>query len=201
VSTDLDHKFELALQLKDMRAGYELAKKAESDTKWKQLAELAMAKCQFGLALECLHHAQDFGGLLLLASSAGDAGTLQKLADMATSEGQNNVAFMTNFLLGRLESCLELLVSTGRLPEAAFFARTYLPSHVSRVVGLWKEDLGRTNPKAAQSLADPTEYENLFPELKQTLLAEQVLKRERATLRPASDFATLQVRPLSSAPY
>lgn len=60
-----------------------------------------MAKCQFGLALECLHHAQDFGGLLLLASSAGDAGTLQKLADMATSEGQNNVAFMTNFLLGR----------------------------------------------------------------------------------------------------
>ena len=60
-----------------------------------------MAKCQFGLALECLHHAQDFGGLLLLASSAGDAGTLQKLADMATGEGQNNVAFMTNFLLGR----------------------------------------------------------------------------------------------------
>ena len=60
-----------------------------------------MAKCQFGLALECLHHAQDFGGLLLLASSAGDAGTLQKLADMSTNEGQNNVAFMTNFLLGR----------------------------------------------------------------------------------------------------
>ena len=73
--------------------------------------------------------------------------------------------------------------------------------HTRSIVGLWKEDLGRTNPKAAQSLADPTEYENLFPELKQTLLAEQVLKRERATLRPASDFATLQVRPLPSVPY
>ena len=60
-----------------------------------------MAKCQFGLALECLHHAQDFGGLLLLATSAGDAGTLQKLAELATGEGQNNVAFLSKFLLGK----------------------------------------------------------------------------------------------------
>lgn len=32
----------------------------------------------------------------------------------------------------RLDACLELLIRTGRLPEAAFLARTYLPSHVSR---------------------------------------------------------------------
>ena len=29
VSTDVDHKFELAMQLKDLRIGYELAKKLE----------------------------------------------------------------------------------------------------------------------------------------------------------------------------
>ena len=93
-----------------------------------------MAKCQFGLALECLHHAQDFGGLLLVATSAGDAVTLDKLAQSADSEGQHNVAFMAHLLLGRLEQALEVLISTGRLPEAAFFARTYLPSQISRWV-------------------------------------------------------------------
>ena len=32
----------------------------------------------------------------------------------------------------RLEDCLEVLIKTDRLPEAAFFARTYLPNEVSR---------------------------------------------------------------------
>lgn len=104
----------------------------QSDVKWKQLAELAIAKCQFGLALECLHHAQDFGGLLLLATSAGDASTLEKLGQLSADEGHNNISFMANFLLGKTEECLEILVSTKRLSEAAFFSRTYLPSQVSR---------------------------------------------------------------------
>ena len=43
-----------------------------------------------------------------------------------------------------------------------------------RVVGLWKEDLAKQNKKAADSLADPTEYENLFPEYQEALKAEQV---------------------------
>ena len=145
------------MQLKDLRIGYELAKKLEvspcyqsiltlhslslslpvpspsqSEAKWKQLAELAMSKCQFGLALECLYHAQDFGDLLLLATSAGDAGTMEKLSELSAKEGQSNIGFLTNFLLGRLEVCLEILIKTGRLPEAAFFARTYLPSQISR---------------------------------------------------------------------
>lgn len=91
-----------------------------------------MNKCQFGLAMECLHHAKDYGGLLLLATSAGDASSLDKLGQLSAAEGHNNISFMANFLLGRLEGCLEVLISTGRLPEAAFFARTYLPSQVSR---------------------------------------------------------------------
>lgn len=43
-----------------------------------------------------------------------------------------------------------------------------------RIVGLWKEDLAKQNKKAANSLADPTEYENLFPEFQEALKAEQV---------------------------
>ncbi len=67
-----------------------------------------------------------------MATSAGDATTLEKLGQLSNTEGQNNISFMSNFLLGKLEDCLEILVSTGRLPEAAFFARTYLPSQISQ---------------------------------------------------------------------
>ena len=62
-----------------------------------------------------------------------------------------------------------------------------------RVVELWREDLAKTNAKAAQSLADPTEYENLFPELKQALQAEEFLKRERGSLLPAATFTSVPV--------
>ena len=70
---------------------------------------------------------------------------------------------------------------------------TWCALFVYRVVGLWREDLAKTNAKAAQSLADPTEYENLFPELKQALQAEQFLKRERNSLLPASNFTSAPV--------
>lgn len=73
----------------------------QGEQKWKQLAELAIKKCEFGLALECLHQAQDFGGLLLLASSAGNAEMLAKLGETAEKSGQNNVAFLAHFVLGR----------------------------------------------------------------------------------------------------
>ena len=44
----------------------------------------------------------------------------------------------------------------------------------ARIVQLWKEDLGKVNKKAADSLADPSEYENLFPEFQEALQAEKV---------------------------
>lgn len=144
VSTDPEHRFELALQLGELKIAYQLAVEAEvrcclcslplnfpfihyrfhlytknehkhftplfsmlsfsplqSEQKWKQLAELAISKCQFGLAQECLHHAQDYGGLLLLATASGNATMVGKLAEGAERDGKNNVAFMTYFLQGK----------------------------------------------------------------------------------------------------
>ncbi|TKC37442.1 hypothetical protein EI555_020672, partial [Monodon monoceros] len=160
----------------------------QSEQKWKQLAELAISKCQFGLAQECLHHAQDYGGLLLLATASGNATMVNKLAEGAERDGKNNVAFMSYFLQGKLDACLELLIRTGRLPEAAFLARTYLPSQVSRVVKLWRENLSKVNQKAAESLADPTEYENLFPGLKEAFVVEEWVKETHADLWPAKQY-------------
>jgi coatomer subunit beta' len=48
---------------------------------------------------------------------------VQKLGETAQEGGKNNIAFMANFLIGNLEQCLEILITSNRLPEAAFFAR------------------------------------------------------------------------------
>lgn len=72
VSTDPEHRFELALQLGELGVATTLAREACSTQKWRQLAELATSKGELNLALECLHQAQDYGGLLLLATSSGE---------------------------------------------------------------------------------------------------------------------------------
>ena len=56
----------------------------------------------------------------------------------AEAEGKFNVAFLSNMLTGNLSGCLNLLLTANRLPEAAMFCRTYLPSEISRVTKLWK---------------------------------------------------------------
>ena len=135
-----------------------------------------------------MHRAQDFGSLVLLASSTGNANMMLKLADSAKEKGQNNISFLSYFTLGRLDECLQLLIDTNRLPEAAFFARTYLPSKISQVVKLWREELKKTNEKAAQALADPSDYENLFQGYQDLLKTEQFLVRERGHLGPADSY-------------
>lgn len=67
----MEHKFELAVQLGNLEIAYDLAKEACSVQKWRQLGELATGKGNLQLTEECLREAQDFGGLLLLATSSG----------------------------------------------------------------------------------------------------------------------------------
>lgn len=65
----------------------------------------------------------------------------------------------------------------------------------NRVVKLWRESLSKVNQKAAESLADPTEYENLFPGLKEAFVAEQYLREScLGKTRPASDYPLITVR-------
>lgn len=120
----------------------------------------------------------------------GNADMVKRLGDDAIGAGMNNVAFLTRFLSGDLNACLEILISTQRIPEAAFFARTYLPSQISRVVQLWKLSLSQVNVKASQSLADPAQYDNLFPGLMDALNTEQFLDQRRQQM-PASAYSSL----------
>lgn len=73
VSQDSDHRFELALALGELKLAYDLAVAADSEEKWRQLAQVATLKSELMLAGECLGRARDYGGLLLLATSAGSA--------------------------------------------------------------------------------------------------------------------------------
>jgi coatomer subunit beta' len=68
---------------------------------WKQLADLATKRCEFKLAQQCLHRANDYGSLVLLASASGDVEMMHKLGDSARAKGQNNIAFVSLFSLGK----------------------------------------------------------------------------------------------------
>jgi len=193
ITTDLDHKFELAIQLGDLDTGRDIAERdTESDHKWKQLATLALAKWDFRLAELAMWKSEDVNGLLLLYTSIGNAAGIEKLAAHAIQAGRHNVAFTCLFLLNRVGECIELLLKGGRFPEAAFFARSYAPSEVSRVLELWRTDLAKTNPVIAQSLANPEEYPNLFPNYLEGIEAQKIFRPELnpslETLPRASEY-------------
>ena len=190
VSTDPEHRFDLALQLKDTKIAYELAVEAQSDTKWKQLAKVATLLCEFELAQQCFSNAQDYSALLLLATSSGNMNMVKKLSQMSYENGVHNVAFLCSFILGDLEKALEILIETNRLPEAAFFARSYVPSQVSRVLKLWKENPKVKNDRSVQALADPIEYPNLFPNFQNALKAEKYFNQTKQTI-PAHLYPTV----------
>lgn len=119
---------------------------------------------------------------------------VKKLAESTRAKGINNITFLSYLLLGDLDKCLQLLLDTERFPEAAFFVRSYLPSKMSYVVGLWKDSLSKTNVKASESLANPDEYENLFPHYQELLKTEIYLKIERNRQLPAAAYANTPVK-------
>lgn len=83
------------------------------------------------VAERCLKKAKDLSGLLLLHTARGSEQGLTSLASDAQQAGKQNVSFLSRFLLGKVDECIDVLIASGRIPEAAFFARTYKPSRIS----------------------------------------------------------------------
>uniref|UniRef100_A0A804NJR0 COPA/B TPR domain-containing protein n=3 Tax=Zea mays TaxID=4577 RepID=A0A804NJR0_MAIZE len=98
IATDADYKFDLAVQLGKLDVAKAIAIEAQSESKWKQLGELAMSTGKLEMAEECLLQAKDLSGLLLLYSSLRDAEGIEKLASLAKEHGKNNVAFLCLFM-------------------------------------------------------------------------------------------------------
>ncbi|KAH7343226.1 coatomer protein [Rhizoctonia solani] len=130
VSTDPDHKFDLAIQLDDLTTALSIAQQTpspENETKWKAVGDRALAAWKFNLAKECFEKAGDTSSLLLLLLACADREGLKALSGVAAEKGQNNIAFASLLQLGDAKACAELLVKTDRAPEAALFSRTYAP--------------------------------------------------------------------------
>ncbi|KAK9026811.1 hypothetical protein V6N11_039644 [Hibiscus sabdariffa] len=106
VATDPDYRFELAIQL----------------------SKLDIAKLQ--MVEECMKHAMDLSGLLLLYSSMGDAEGIFGLSSLSKEQWKNNVAFLCLFMLDT-RGCSE--------------ARSYLPSKGSEIVTVWRNDLNKAS--------------------------------------------------------
>jgi coatomer subunit beta' len=132
VTTDQEHKFDLAIQLGRLDLAVVIAREAESESKWKMLGDTAMSKWKVNLAEECFMHAKDMSGLLLIYTSSGNADGMRNLARMAQEAGKTNISFACYLALGQVEECIELLIETERIPEAALMARTYLPRLVKQ---------------------------------------------------------------------
>ena len=62
-----------------------------------------------------------------------------------------------------MDKCIDILVKAKRIPEAAFFAKTYCPSKIDSLVELWKNDLQKSHPVACKSLVYGEEFSNVFP--------------------------------------
>lgn len=198
VSTDIDHRFELATQLDDLETALQITQAApypESQSKWRIIAEKALAAWKIKLAEESFLKAGDLSALLLIYTSTGDRDGLSRLAKLATTAGQNNVAFACQLQLGAPDQCVDLLLSTERLPEAALFARTYTPSLVPKAVERWKRSLEESGKgKIAMKIAHPDEHPTLFDEgWSEALERETELSKGLGITAVTSDVASINL--------
>jgi len=185
ITTDMDHKFELAISLGALDIAAGIANQLgenDSEHKWKQIADLALSVWDFELAEKAMLNSNDLSGLLLLYSSLGNAPGMEKLGVMAIEKGSYNIAFICLLLLGRVNSCIDLLVKANRVQEAAFMSLSYAPSRVPEILNTWKTNLNKTNAKIAKSLANPVEYPNLFTLYEESVLAELQFRKQDSTL-------------------
>nr|XP_019042589.1 coatomer beta' subunit [Kwoniella bestiolae CBS 10118]OCF21519.1 coatomer beta' subunit [Kwoniella bestiolae CBS 10118] len=166
VSTDPDHRFDLAISLNDLETALSLVRsspEAGSQSKWKVVGDKALAAWQMDLAQEAFEKAGDLSALLLLFTSLSDRKGLERLGSLAKEKGQNNIAFASYLQLGDSKSCIEILSNTNRLPEAALFARSYAPQEIGGVTAKWKKSLeAEGRGKISQTIADPAEDRELF---------------------------------------
>lgn len=96
---DVDHKFELSLQLNKIKDAYTIALKENNINKWRQLGDLALINGHFDVAIESLRAANDLNGLFLIFSSLGFKEELKDLAQKACESTRYNIAFSAYFLL------------------------------------------------------------------------------------------------------
>ncbi|KAG2732842.1 hypothetical protein G9P44_003832 [Scheffersomyces stipitis] len=156
LSQDFDSKFQISLSTGNLKQAYELLSTNQKENpstalansnKWKRLGDLALTKWQIKLAEDCFWLANDYSSLLLLLSSSNNQKELSRLATECEAKGKYNIAWQAWWLTGQKEKCLDLLVKSERLPEAAIFGANYGVSSekLESTVKSWKNKLDSKN--------------------------------------------------------
>ena len=103
-----------------------------------------------------------------------------------------NIAFLALYIAGDAEACLSLLQRCGRLPEAAFFSLSHIPSQVNGALQEWENALRKDHHIAAELLANPQEYTSYFPGLEEALQLETSLEPLRSMNVAAKEYPKYQ---------
>ncbi|KAG5495285.1 hypothetical protein JKF63_02352 [Porcisia hertigi] len=193
ISTDDEHRFDLAIQLKQLPLAYRIASAENLASHWKQVGDIALEQGYFDMAIESLEKCNDWSGLLLIYTSFHDMQAISRLGDCCLQNGQANLAFTCYHLTQRHADCVELLQRTGKTGDAAFYARTYCPKLIEDAVAKWKVSIASI-PRVSQALANPAAYPNLFPSLRNlnpSSLQEQTFDPLLSVSGPANRAATV----------
>ncbi|KAG4302136.1 hypothetical protein PCK1_001408 [Pneumocystis canis] len=178
ITTDLEQRFDLAIQLHKLDIAVEVANKMNMESKWKTIGDVSLSVWDLSLAEECYIKAKDFGSLLMLYSSAGNVEKMKMLAKDALDSGQNNIAFIALLQIRDIDGCTDIFLNTKRFPEACFFARTYAPSQMERVLKLWKQYLEqKERHKLADLVVTSIKDTDFFPDLERTLDLEKEFRK------------------------
>ena len=63
------------------------------------------------------------------------------MAKGAVESGKFNVAFEAYFILAEPDNCIDVLLKSKRISEAAIFAKAYAPSRLEELIPLWTKHL------------------------------------------------------------
>lgn len=158
VTVDDEHKFDLAVALNKIRDAYEIALKDPNNyEKLRKVGDISLKIGDIKLAEQCYLKSNDYNSLLLIYSSLGDAEGMKHVAEQAMNDKKYNIAYQCYFALSMPSNCYEILIEANRIPEAAMFARAYLPSKLGHVMNLWKEKV-KDKPYVPTSLSDISEH-------------------------------------------
>jgi coatomer subunit beta' len=180
VSTDPSQRFDLAIQLNHLNIALEIAKELDQVDCWRTLGESALNSWKFDLVEECFQKAEDIENLMLFYQVTGNKKALHKLAYNTEKAGKNNIAFTCYLLCQDTKKCVDLLIKSERLPEAAFFAQTYCPSEVPKIVELWKTSLKESKKNVtAECISNPTKNPELYPDYEISTKIEDLVSKFR----------------------
>jgi coatomer subunit beta' len=176
-----DKRFDLALKRNDVDTAARIADNSKSMQQWRHLAGISLKTGRIDLLETSLIKAGDESGAILLKSCKGNGSELRQFAEQTEAESKN-VSFTAYFAVGNFDKCIDLLLTTGRAPEAALMARAYAPRKMDECAQKWKELLiAKGEQRRAEMIALPKEYPNLFG------MIDEAVELESAAPEPESE--------------